>query len=174
MANRREQLLLVLFLSALLVAGGTLGGNAALRHLRGQEKILRQKEGQLEEVRLWLQEKETWEARGAWLAAHPLPSYEGQQTEAAFVQEVQGSLSKHGVEILEQRMQESVAGRAVVEVGIDLVLQSSLEQLVRWLHDTRKADAYRAIRQIRIKSDAQSSTMRAEISLVRFYQKSPR
>lgn len=171
MASKREQVLLVLFLGALLVAGGVLVGSAGLNRLGAKEKTLRQKETRIAELQEWLGEKDAWMAKGAWMEAHPLPLYEGQQTEAAFVQEIQGSLARHGVAIMEQRIQESAAGREVVEAGIDLVLQSSLEQLVRWLHDIRKAESYRAIRQIRIKSDPQGSTVRAEVSLVRFYEK---
>ncbi len=170
MASNREQALLVFFLGAVIVAGGAFGGNAALKHIRSQEKILQQKEAQLVEIKQWLEEKPDWEARGNWLVENPLPTYESQQTEALFVQEIQASLSRQGIEIVEQRLQEPKMARDIAEVGIDMVIQGSLEQLVRWLHDVRRVKQYRAIREIRLKSDPKTSLMRVEVSVIRFYR----
>jgi hypothetical protein len=169
MNNNREQILLVVFLSALLIGGGVVGGSAAARHLQGQQKILNQKKVQLAEAKQWVEEKPMWEERGRWLSAHPLPVYGGQGTEAAFVQEIQGSVAKQGLQILDQRMQESASSRAFVEASVDLVVQGSLENTVRWLHEIRKADSYCLIRQVRFAADPQTATMKMEVSLARFY-----
>ncbi len=150
MGSNREKILLGAFVSALLLAGGMIGGSFLLGTLKAQRALLTQKEIRLEEAEAWNADREKWLSRGEWLKEHPLPKFEGQQAEAAFVQEIQASVSAGGIEIVEQRIQESSSHHGIVEVGIDLVVQSNLEPFVRWLHDIRRAGAYRAIRHIRI------------------------
>lgn len=170
MGSKREKLLLVAFVSALLLAGGVIGGSFLVGTIKGQRALLAQRQIRLEEAEAWNADREMWLSRGEWLKQHPLPTYDGQQSEAAFVQEIQASVSAGGIEIVEQRIQESSSQHGIVEVGIDLVVQSGLEPFVRWLHDIRRAGAYRAIRHVRIRGDGQGSTIRAEVSIVRYYE----
>jgi hypothetical protein len=171
MPNNRERVLLVVFLSALAIAGGALGWSVFSRALHEQAAVLERKREKLQSLVRWIDEKDTWQAKGKWIEAHPPPSYAGPETEAEFVQTIQGALGKRQIEILEQRMQETRPSGNLVEVQIDLVLSASLETLISWLHETQQIDSFRAITHAKLKSDADTSKIRAEISLVQLYAK---
>lgn len=173
MRNKREAMLLAVFLAALFCAVAVISWRVFNRSLDNQKALLKQKIQALEEANNWIAEKDQWTAKGKWLEDHPPPPYEGAQTDAAFIDGVQASLARNGVEIIEQRPQEAQMGNRMVEVGINLVLSAPLEKLVRWLHDTQKTDAFRIISRIRLKSDADDSKIRAEVSLVQLYGKAP-
>lgn len=172
MKNKRELVLLLIFLGALAVGGGVIGWSNLSRNLQAQKTLLKQKETELDQTRFWIEKEETWLAKNEWLAAHPPPQYRGPETDAAFVQEIQTSLGHSKIEIVEQRIEETKAEGGMVEVGISLVLSSPLEQLVRWLHETQKIDAFRTVTRIKLKSDADDTKIRTEISLVQLYNKS--
>lgn len=171
MANNRERVLLALFLGALCIGGGLIGWRAFSGHLAAEKKRLAQKEVQLIEARRWLEEEETWLARESWLSENPPPPYAGPQTDAEFVRQTQASLAASQIEIVEQRIQETVSGSRFVEAGIDLTLTAPLENFVRWLHETQQVDSGRVIRRIKLKSDEADAKMKAEVSLMQLYEK---
>ena len=172
MTNSRERILLLLFLSALFVGGGIIGWRSFSRHLQEQRTLLEQKQTQLEEARLWLNEKERWLSREQWVEGNRPPAYAGQQTEAAFVQEMQASLASHSVEILEQRIEGTLAAGTLMETKVDFVTSAPLENLIRWLHTIQSPEAFRSVDHIKLKSDENNTKIRAEISLVQFHEKS--
>lgn len=170
--HKRERILLLSFLAALLAASGAIGWKWFSQNLRNRTEILAQKESQLQEARHWLSEKDKWQARMDWIASTPLPPYEGERTDAAFVREVQSSLAAHGVEIVDQRLQETRSSGELAEVSVDLTLNCPLENLVHWLRDTQQIGAYRTIPHLRLKSDASNSQIRAEVTLTQLYASS--
>lgn len=171
MPNKRERTLLALFLVALLVAGGGLAWRGFSRHLEGQRSLLDEKNTQLAEARQWLAEKEQWMAKKNWMSANHPPVYEGQQSEATYVREMQAAFAQNKIEIQEQRIQETRLGADLIEVQIDLVLSASLENLISWLHQSQPPSAFRTVQHIRLKSDEGNSKIRAEISVVQLYEK---
>jgi hypothetical protein len=171
MPNKRERILLIIFLSALGLALGTLGWTSFSRILKEQKVTLERKHEKLRSLTRWIDHKDAWKAKGEWIEAHKPPAYAGPKTEAAFVQTVQGMLGNRQIEILEQRMRETHPRGKFLEMQIDLVLSASLENLVSWLHETQQIDAFRAVIHAKLKSDADTSKIRAEISLVQFYAK---
>ena len=171
MPNKRELVLLVTFLAALGIAGGAMGWTSFSRILKEQKVTLGLKHEKLQSLNRWIENKEAWKAKAKWIETHAPPAYAGPETEAAFVQTIQGSLGKQQIEILEQRMQETRPRGKFVEMQIDLVLSGPLEDLVNWLHETQQIDAFRAAVHAKFKSDADTSKIRAEISLVQFYSR---
>jgi hypothetical protein len=171
MSNRREKILLGLFLVALLVVVLIFGGSFVNRSLREKNSALRQREAHLAELQIWLQSGEAIQTREKWIATAPPPAYVPQQSEAAFVHDIQASLSGTGIETVEQKLQESHPAGTFVEVPYDLILNCSLEQLVKWLYAYQKPGAYRVISQIRLKSDQNAEKVHAEVSVVQLFEK---
>lgn len=170
MTSKREHMLLVGFACALFVAASIFAWTQLSHYQAKQKAILKQREAALEEARGWLDRADYWKARGRWLDGNRPPDYLGPETDAKFVQVVQSSLGRLGIEILEQKIRETKAEGRLMAVSVDLVLKGSLEQFVQWLYETQQVDSFRLIRRIRLKSDAEESTMRAEISLIQLYQ----
>lgn len=171
MRSRRETVLLLVFLGALAIAGMGMGWAFFSRHLAQQKAVLLQKEAMLKEAQSWLGEEEAWKAKGGWLKANPAPPYRGPETDAGFVQDIQASLARADIEIVEQKIQETKPAGGMVEVQIDLVLSSPLEKLVRWLFETQKAGIFRVVSRIKLQSDADEAKIRTEISLIQLYEK---
>jgi hypothetical protein len=169
MSNNREKILLIVFLSALLVAGGVLSWNWVSRDLKARQERLKEKDDQLVELRRWIGEKNMWEAREQWLDSHSIPVYQKQRSEAEFVQAIQASLSKYGVQTVDQRIQETRDSARFVEVPIDLTVDATLEELIRWLYDVQRPDSFRVISQIRLRSTGDSAKIRAEVSLFQIF-----
>lgn len=171
MPRNRERLLLFAFLSALAVAAGAVGWGEFSKSFRSQNAALGQRREKVKSLIHWIEGRETWQAKGHWMDGHPAPSYIGPETEAAFFQAIQESLAGSNVDIVEQKIRETKPSGRMVEVQIDLVLVSSLEHLIKWLHKTQGIDSYRAITHFKIKSDADNFKIRAEVSLVQYFAK---
>lgn len=163
--NKRERNLLLAFGLILVAGGGVVAWSKVSQHWGSRQGVLESKLVRLEEARRWLGEKDYWLARDQWVAETSPPVYRGRQTETDFYQSIQASLAEHHVEIVEQRIQPTQGGQGGVAVGIDLVLNSSLENLTRWLHEIQRPEAFRAFTYFKIKSDGGNSHIRAEVSL---------
>lgn len=171
--NRREQILAGVFLAAILGAAGIFAWLKASQHWQTQRRLLELKREQIAEAQSWLDSREEWLARDRWVAATAPTLYEGQKTEADFFQSIQTSLDQYGVKIVEQRIQETKGGGGGVFVGIDLTLDSPLENLIRWIHTVQQPAAFRMLSRVRLKSDPATANIRAEISLRQYFDSSP-
>lgn len=169
MNNNREKILLIVFVSALLIAGTFLGWTRLSRDFAQRQTQIAKKDEQIAELRRWLGDRTVWENRERWMQSHPLPPYQKQHSEADFIQTIQASLAKYGVQTVDQRMQETRDGAVFVEVPVDLTLDATLEQLVRWLYDVQSPEAFRVISQIRLRSTGDSAKIRAEVSLYQIF-----
>jgi len=169
MSNKREKFLLTVFLAALLIVGGALAWKWLSSDLKTRRDLLARKEAELVELRRWIGEKSIWENREGWMKAHPMPLYHKQRSEAEFVQTIQASLAKFGLQTVDQRIQETRESSVFVEVPVDLTLDATLEQLIRWLYDVQRPDNFRVISQIRLRSTGDSAKIRAEISLFQIF-----
>lgn len=169
MSNKREKLLLIVFLAALFVMGGAFAWKWLSSDLKTRRETLARKDAELVELQRWIGEKGIWENRESWMKAHPMPLYQKQRSEAEFVQTIQASLAKYGLQTVDQRMQETRENATFVEVPIDLTLDATLEQLIRWLYDVQRPNNFRVISQIRLRSTGDSASIRAEVSLFQLF-----
>jgi hypothetical protein len=167
--NNREKILLTVFLAALFIVGGVVAWKWITSDLQTRREALVRKDAELVELQRWIAEKNVWENREAWMKARPMPPYLKQRSEAEFVQTIQGSLSKYGIQTVDQRIQETRQSGSFVEVPIDLTLDATLEELIRWLYDVQRPDSFRVISQIRLRSTGDSAKIRAEISLYQIF-----
>jgi hypothetical protein len=139
----------------------------SLAQHRSQEIVLRE---QIEELRRWQGERSLWETRGRWLAENPPPVWKKEDSEASFVQDLQRSVASSGIEILSQRLEESMTFPGFEEVTVQLTIRSSTEELVRWLHDIQQPGEFLAVGQLNIRVDGDKESLRAEVRLTRFYR----
>jgi len=139
----------------------------SLAHQRSQEIVLRE---QTTELHRWQGEKETWESRGRWLAGNPPPPWQREDSEAAFVQDLQRSVAASGLEILSQRLAGSASLPGFEEVTVQLTVRASTEELVRWLHGLQQPGRFLAVRQLNVRADGDKENLRAELQLTQFYQ----
>lgn len=171
--NKREGILLSVFLFALAAGGGMLAWTTVSRQWQARKGLLEAKQEQIAEARKWVAEKDAWLAKEKWIAGTVPTLYQGQQTEAAFFEAIQKSLNQYQIEIVEQRIQDTQNAGGGVLIGIDLVLNSPLENLIRWLHAVQRPEAFRMLTHIRLKSDPATSNIRTEISLKQYFDASP-
>ncbi len=170
--NKRERILLGVFTFALATGGGVLGWSTISRQWQARENALKTKLKQITEAKKWVAEKDTWLAKERWIAGTVPTLYQGQQTDAAFFEAIQRSLNQYQIEIVEQRILETQKAGGGVLVGIDLVLSSTLENLIRWLHIVQRPEAFRILSRIRLKSDPATSHIRTELSLKQYFDAS--
>lgn len=169
--NKRESFLLILFLAAGLGMGCVFGARWFGAQVAEHRQRLAMERNTLEELRRWVAEKDQWTSIDLWLRDNPPPAYDGEQSESEFVEETQRKLAQAGIQILDQRLLETITEGDLAEVGVELVISAPLEPLLRWLHSTQQPGAFREIRGMQLKSDADNLTIRSELTLVQYFQR---
>ena len=157
----------IVFLMLVLV--GTTFLRRTLDAGRKEQAALRSR---LVELRDWEARRPVLERRAEWLAQHPLPVWDEQNSAAELVGDLQNSVAAMSIEINNQRLLDPVTMGDLREAGVQLNLKASTEELVRWLHQIQRPGDFVSVRQINLRSDSDKTNLRAELSLVKHYRMS--
>ena len=133
---------------ALLVGFKALG--SAHRHV--QTRLTELREQSAAHTR-WLEEKELWESRAAWMAKNPAPSQDTESAASALLTSMQSSLNAAGIKIFEQGFSPSTRAGRYNAVGVRLKVGASFDTFAKWLIGLQQAPAYLGVEKITIKAD---------------------
>ncbi len=165
--TNREKRLAILLASAFAVVVLIAFLRWFTSHVATQRAAIRAAKIEIADLGLWAENADFWRSRGAWMNEFPPPPYRSEDTRSACVEWTQRSATDNQLILANLQLQdETPPGDGVAEVGITLVLTGKLEQLVRWMHTVHDQRAFREMRRIKITSDADTSKVRAEVTLV--------
>ncbi len=125
------------------------------------------------EFRSLLDERPYWEARGAWIAEHPLDPYTGRDADSRFAESAQKSIAAGGLEIESQQLQEPERDGELMKTTLDLVIRGDLEALVRWLWTTQRPGSYVRVESFTLKRADEGTKMRLQVKLRKVFRASP-
>ncbi|MDD2707908.1 MAG: hypothetical protein PHV34_07835 [Verrucomicrobiae bacterium] len=135
------------------------------RRLVSEEKLL---QSQRFAAEAWLKEKNLWKTRQQWLDAAQ-PHLSPETTPATVVNWLQTYSKDKGVTVKNQDLVTVPSTDAYEAHGIHLQLSSSLQSMVRWLHDLQKPGAFINCQQFVCRAGEKPGEMDWEITLARFY-----
>ena len=166
----KEKKLLIALTGALFVLLNVLGLQAFLNRQRDLQSSIVKLEGQLVEGRALLEEKEVWGERAAWLDEHQPPDdISTTDDDAKFYEFVEKSAKAAGLEYTRRDAGNVPSAGPFAEVFDSSQVQGKREALVKWLNELQQPKAFRAIKQISIKS-GEPPEMIAEVEVARWYR----
>ncbi len=136
--------------------------------LRASIKNLRE---QVEINRAVLAEKEYWAARAAWLEANqPTDDTTTTEDDGKFYEFVETSAKKHGLQYTRKAANPLPQTGSYVEIYDSSQVKGKMESMVKWFNELQQPKAFRAIKQLSVKSDAEPPNVIAEIEVARWYR----
>jgi len=163
---------LLLFLGAAVLAGVHLIFlQLALRFDRANRLELAELTAQLDEARMWLDEKEAWESKAAWLDQN-LARMPADAPEGTLQKWAQSTAQGAGLAIESQNLRAAQTGAHVTTVANRMQMKGSLEQTLRWLgkvYDPQKGVAVTELN-LRLSPEPPKMTVQAEVA--QFFKKS--
>lgn len=165
-----EKRLLVIFLAACAICGGTLGAKAlSSAHKNMQARLAELRELSAVNER-WLAEKDTWEARARWMEKFPAPAIEPELAASKLLSNLQSSLGAVGATIVEQGFSPAVRAGNFQVVPVRLKISASFGSFAKWLLDLQQAQSYLGIKKLSIKSDGEPSQIICEVEITQYLQ----
>jgi len=162
---------LLLFLGAAVLAGVHLIFlQLALRFDRANRLELAELTAQLDEARMWLDEKEAWESKAAWLDQN-LARMPADAPEGTLQKWAQSTAQGAGLAIESQNLRAAQTGAHVTTVANRMQMKGSLEQTLRWLgkvYDPQKGVAVTELN-LRLSPEPPKMTVQAEVA--QFFKK---
>ena len=167
----REKKLLVLLGSAVLLGVHLILLQLGFRFDRAQRAQYLELTAQLEESRMWLQEKETWETRAAWLEKHlaPLPA---EAPEGALQKFSQTTATQANLVIEGQNLRAQRPGTQVVTVANRMQLKGNLDQIIRWLGAVYDPGKGVAVTELNLRLGPEPPKMSVQVEVAQFFKKS--
>jgi len=166
----KEKKLLVALVGALFVLLNALGLQAFLNRQRALQTNLVELRSQLDEGRALLAEKEMWGERAAWLDTNqPADDITTTDDDAKFYEFVENSAKSAGLEYTRRDAGNSPAEGPYAEVFDASQVKGKMESLVKWLNELQQPQAFRAIKEISIKSGEPPEVI-ATVTVARWYQ----
>jgi len=166
----REKKLLFFLGGAVLLGVHLIFLQLALRFDRGNRLELTEKQAALDEARMWLQEKDTWESRAAWLEENLKP-WPAESPEGALQQFAQSTAKQANLTIEGQNLRAQRAGDQVVTVANRMQLKGNLEQILRWLgavYDPKKGVA---VTELSLRLSPEPPKMNVQAEVAQFFKK---
>lgn len=166
----KEKKLLLALVAALFVLLNVVGLRAFLNRQTALQTSIIGLQGQLEEGRAILAEKDLWRERAAWLDANqPADDTTTTDDDAKFYEFVENSAKNAGLSYTRRDAGQSTAGAAYAEVFDSSQVKGKMEALVKWLGELQQPKDFRAIKQISIKSGEPPEVI-AEVEVARWYR----
>jgi hypothetical protein len=166
----KEKKLLAVLLGAIFLLVNVVGLQAFLQRQRDLQKSIAQLESQLVLNRAVLAEKPLWEERAAWLDQHqPEDDTSTTEDDSKFYDFVEKSAQQSGLQFTRKSVGSQLVGGLYAEVSDTSQVKGNMESLVKWLHELQQPKAFRAIKQISIKSGEPPEVV-CEIELARWFR----
>jgi len=166
----REKKLLWILGGALLLGLHLILLQFALRFDRANRVRLAEGKAQLEEAQSWLQAKEIWEARAAWLEKHLVP-VPAEAPEGALQKFAQASAGKANLTIEGQNLRALRQETRVVSVGNRMQLKGNLDQVIRWLGAVYDPDKGIAVTELSLRLSPEPPKMMIQAEIAQFFKK---
>ncbi len=168
----KEKKLLAALLGAIFVLVNVVGLQAFLNRQRALQKNIAQLESQLALNRAVLAEKSLWDERTAWLDEHQPPDdISTTEDDGKFYDFVEKSAKQCGLQYTRKAVGTEPADGHYTEVFDTSQVKGDMESLVKWLHGLQQPKAFRAIKQISIKSGEPPEIV-CDIEVARWYRAS--
>jgi type II secretory pathway component PulM len=166
----KEKRLLIGLVGALFVLLNVVGLQAFLNRQRALQANIVQLESQLMEGRALLEEQGLWQERATWLDVNqPGDDISTTDDDAKFYEFVESSAKSAGLEYTRRDAGNLPNAGPFAEVFDTSLVKGKMESLVKWLNELQQPKAFRAIKQISIKSGEPPEVV-AEVEVARWYR----
>lgn len=166
----KESKLLIGLVGALFVLLNVVGLQAFLNRQSALQTNIVQLESQLSEGRAILEERGVWQERAAWLEENqPGDDVSTTDDDAKFYQFVESSAKSAGLEYTRRDAGNLPSAGPFAEVFDSSQVKGKMESLVTWLNELQQPKAFRAIKQISIKSGEPPEVI-AQVEVARWYR----
>jgi len=166
----KEKKLLVGLVGALFVLLNVLGLQAFLNRQRALQTNIIELQSQMDEGRALLADKEVWRERVSWQDANqPADDITTTDDDAKFYEFVENSAKSAGLAYTRRDAGNSPADGLYAEVFDASQVKGKMEALVKWLNELQQPQAFRAIKEISIKSGEPPEVI-ANVTVARWYQ----
>jgi hypothetical protein len=126
--------------------------------------------GTAAEYRSLLAERPRWEARRIWMESHPLDSHQGAGTDSQFAEEIQKTLTRNGLSIDAQQLDDPSPDGRLVEARIECTIKGRLEQIVRWLCDIQQPGRHLVVEAFTLRQTDDGDVMTANVRLGKVFR----
>ncbi len=166
----KEKRLLAGLLGTLFILLNVVGLQAFLNRKRALDANISQLETKLSESRAILDQKDYWRERGAWLDENqPTDDVTTIEDDTKFTEFVETSAKNSGLQYTRRGGGPLPAKGPYAEVYDASQVKGTMEQLVKWLAELQQPKAFRAVKQLRIKSGEPPEVI-ADIEVARWYR----
>jgi hypothetical protein len=166
----KEKRLLIGLLGALFVLLNAVGLQAFLNRQRALQSNIVRLQSQLEEGRALLAEKDFWRERASWLDEHQPPDdITTTDDDAKFYEFVETSAKNAGLTYTRRDAGNQTDAGAYAEVFDSSQVKGNMKSLVKWLAELQQPTAFRAVKQIAVKSGEPPEVI-AEVEVARWYR----
>jgi len=166
----KEKKLLIGLLAALFVLVNVIGLRAFLDRQRALQLGLVRLQGQQAENQAILAQRDIWAERGAWLDENqPADDITTTDDDAKFYEFIENSAKNSGLTYQRRDAGTSPRTGPFAEVFDSSQVKGTMEQLVRWLNELQQPKAFRAIKQLTIKSGEPPEVI-CDIEVARWYR----
>jgi hypothetical protein len=167
--SKRELNLLFLFLGSIFLMANLACVSKLLRAKSDLESKLTAFRNERREANSWLAEKDTWHQRKEWLDKTQPKLQTAGEADAALLDTLQRSASRHDITIVEKGFAEPASLPFAQEIAVNMKVSGSLESMVRWLSEIQQPGNFQAIPSLSMKSDNDPSKVVCELTVARWY-----
>ena len=166
----KEKRLLVVLLGVLFVLVNVIGLNTYLARLQGLKSDIVKLQEEVEENRGILEESGVWLERAAWLDANqPTDDVATTDDDAKFYEFVETSAKNAGLSYQRRNAGTVPHSDVLAEVFDSSQVKGTMEALIKWLAQLQDPAAFRAVKQITIRSGEPPQVL-AEVTVARWYR----
>ncbi|HEX8371359.1 MAG TPA: hypothetical protein VF585_01145 [Chthoniobacterales bacterium] len=122
-----------------------------------------------DESNIWLEQKDKWLTRKAWLEKPQPRSTQPQAAQTTFFEELQRSARSRNLAIEEQTFGEVAENKYFQSISVRMKLTGTLENTTRWLASLQSPELFQAITSYTLKSEKDPPNVNLELEIAKYY-----
>ena len=146
----------------------------AVKWYAGSRQQLSAQVGALEqtaaEYHALLAERPRWEARQHWMEDHPLEPHQGREADSRFAEEIQRTLTQHGLSIDTQQLKDSKKEGGLVQAQLEFSVKGRLEPVIRWLCEIQQPGNHLVVQAFTLRRIDEGDIMTARIRIGKIFR----
>lgn len=167
-----EKTLLLLLCGALFIAVNMAGLRSFLKARDGLQKAIIKSTAELTLDKNWIALGNSLAPADAWINSHPMPCFLPDEASAQLLKSERDAAEKAGLKVAEENLLPSQETTYGTTVAVSVKLTGPFEGVVKMLFSLQNPTAWRTIKKLTLKSDAQPPNVVTDLELHQYFQPS--
>lgn len=166
--NKRERTLVIAFVAIAVVVVLVIAFSQSKQWWTASKLEQQLLTEQINIAEFWLQQRDEYQAKQAWLDEHLVPLTSRNEATSEFLSQLQTAAKTHAVEIKQQSILDPEKKEPLIRIRLELI--APIKPFIEWMNQVQQPTEMIAAPEIEIKAIPKSDDLNISVVMVKYFK----